>query len=55
MVLIQLGGEGLNVTASNPENRASTLHVTVNGTVSTIDLPGGDKAGSSILQVVRAR
>ena len=55
IVLIHPEGEGLSVTASNPENRPWTLHVTVNGTVCTIDLPGGDQAGSSITQFVPVR
>jgi len=52
MVLIQSGADGLRVTASNPENRAVTLNVTIKGRTCRIDLPGGDQAGSSITQIV---
>jgi chondroitin AC lyase len=52
MVLIQSFGDGLHLTASNPENTALTLHVKINGMVFMIDLPSGDRAGSSITQVV---
>lgn len=55
MVLIQSSEDGLHVTASNPENRALTLHVTIKGTTFTIDLPAGDLAGSSSAQIVAIR
>ncbi len=52
MVSIQPQNGGFNATASNPENQAMTLKVTMQGTICTIDLPGGDAAGSSVMQRV---
>lgn len=41
------------LTASNPRNEALMLTVTVNGRQSTINLPGGSMAGSSVTNEVR--
>ena len=47
LLLVRRGAIGWKVTASNPENQAITLHVIVNGKQATIELPGGNYAGSS--------
>ncbi len=48
LLLVRQVGNGLKVTASNPENLPLTLHVTVKGKSTTIELPGGNLAGSSV-------
>ena len=48
LLLVRQVGGGWKVTASNPENQALTLHVTVKGKSAAIELPGGNLAGSSV-------
>jgi chondroitin AC lyase len=48
LLLVRQVGRGWKVTASNPENQALTLHVTVKGKSAAIELPGGNLAGSSV-------
>ncbi len=53
LLLVRKTAAGWKVTASNPENEALTLHVTVKGKQATIELPGGNFAGSSVSVDVR--
>ena len=53
LLLVRQVGSGWKVTASNPENEPLTLHVAVKGKTATIELPGGNFAGSSVLVDVR--
>ncbi len=53
LLLVRQVAEGWKVTASNPENLALTLHVTVKGKAAAIELPGGNFAGSSVSVEVR--
>jgi len=53
LLLVRKSGEGWKVTASNPENMPLTLHVKVKGRETTIELPGGNLAGSSVSAEVR--
>ena len=53
LLLVRQVAEGWRVTASNPENQPLTLHVMVKGMQGTIELPGGNFAGSSVLVDVR--
>jgi chondroitin AC lyase len=53
LLLVRQVGGGWKVTASNPENQALTLHVTVKGKSAAIELPGGNLAGSSVSVEVR--
>ncbi len=53
LLLVREVAGGWKVTASNPENLALLLHVTVKGKPATIELPGGNFAGSSISVAVR--
>jgi chondroitin AC lyase len=48
LLLVRQVESGWRVTASNPENQALTLHVTVKGKQASIELPGGNFAGSSV-------
>jgi chondroitin AC lyase len=48
LLLVRQIAGGWKVTASNPENAALTLNVTVKGKRVTIEVPGGDLAGSSV-------
>jgi chondroitin AC lyase len=53
LLLVRQVEGGWKVTASNPENQALTLHVTVKGKPASIELPGGNFAGSSVSLDVR--
>jgi hypothetical protein len=46
--MVEKTADGLKITASNPENAALTLHVTVKGKGLALELPGGNFAGSSV-------
>ncbi|HEV2486318.1 MAG TPA: polysaccharide lyase family 8 super-sandwich domain-containing protein [Terracidiphilus sp.] len=48
LLLVRRFADGWKVTASNPENQALALHVAVHGKRATIELPGGNDAGSSV-------
>jgi len=48
LLLVRQVGSGWKVTASNPESLPRMLHVTVKGKSSTIELPGGNFAGSGV-------
>jgi chondroitin AC lyase len=47
LLLVRRVAGGWKLTASNPENQPTTLHITVHGKQATIKLPGGNYAGSS--------
>ena len=53
LLLVHPIRRGSKVTASNPESLPLTLHVTVKGKQATIELPGGNDAGSSVTVDVR--
>jgi chondroitin AC lyase len=53
LLLVRQLADGWKLTASNPENRAVTLHVKMNGKRATIELPGGNYAGSSEKAVMK--
>ena len=53
LLLVRQGTGGWKVTASNPESQPLTLHLTVKGKQTTIELPGGNFAGSSVSVDVR--
>ena len=53
LLLVRQVGSDWKVTASNPENQALTLHVSVKGKQVAIELPGGNWAGSSVSVDVR--
>lgn len=48
LLMLRKTGQTWNITASNPENLPLTLHVTIGARHRTIDLPGGNFAGSSV-------
>lgn len=48
LLLVRQTEDGWRVTASYPENLPLPLTVSINGKQVTIDLPGGDLAGSSV-------
>ncbi len=48
LLLVSKTVNGWRITASDPENEPLTLHVTVNGTQATLQLPDGNFAGSSV-------
>ncbi len=48
LLLVKKTDTGWKLTASNPKNQPLTLHVAVKGRHATIDLPGGNFAGSSV-------
>lgn len=47
LLMVRPDDRGWKITASNPDNQALTLHVTVSGKQSAIELPGGNFAGAS--------
>ena len=53
LLLVRQVASGWKVTASNPENVPLTLHVAVKGKKATIELPGGNLAGSSVTTLVK--
>ena len=53
LLLVRQVAGGWKVTASNPENSPLTLHVEVKGKPVSIELPGGNLAGSSVSVDVR--
>ncbi len=53
LLLVRQVEGGWKVTASNPESQPLTLHVKVKGKLATIELPGGNFAGSSVSVDVR--
>jgi chondroitin AC lyase len=48
LLMVKKTDTGWKVTASNPENQPLTLHATVKGKQTVIELPGGNFAGSSV-------
>ena len=48
LLLVKKTDAGWKLTASNPENQPLTLHVSIKGKQTAIELPGGNFAGSSI-------
>ncbi len=48
LLMVRQTDTGLRVTASDPEDLPLTLTVTIDGTPATIELPGGNMAGSSV-------
>jgi chondroitin AC lyase len=53
LLMVKKSDAGWKVTASNPENQPLTLHVTVKGKQTAVELPGGNFAGSSVSVDVR--
>lgn len=52
LLLVHKTDAGLKLTASDPEDLPLTLTITVDEKPYTLDLPGGDMAGSSVSKVV---
>lgn len=48
LLMIRKTADGWKVTASNPENQPLALHIEIDGRRTTLDLPGGNFAGSSV-------
>lgn len=53
LLLVHKTDAGLKLTASDPEDLPLTLTITVDEKPYTLDLPGGDMAGSSVSKVVQ--
>jgi chondroitin AC lyase len=54
LLLIRRIAGGWKISAANPENMPLVLHVKVQNLAVTMDLPGGNFAGSSVTSVVRS-
>jgi chondroitin AC lyase len=53
LLLVRQTAAGWSITASNPQNEPMTLNVAVKGSQVTIQLPGGNLAGSSVTAEVK--
>ncbi len=53
LLIVRRTPAGWTITASNPENQPLALKVTVNGRSASIQLPGGNMAGSSVAVEIR--
>ncbi|HVK02267.1 MAG TPA: polysaccharide lyase beta-sandwich domain-containing protein, partial [Armatimonadaceae bacterium] len=50
LLLLRRDGDKLRVAVSNPANEAATVGVTVGGTRTSVELPGGLDAGKSVVR-----
>jgi chondroitin AC lyase len=48
LLMVSKDGESWKITAANPENLPLVLHVTIGNRLVSVELPGGNLAGSSI-------
>jgi chondroitin AC lyase len=53
LLMVRKSGSGLHLTASDPEDLPLTLTITIDEKPYTLDLPGGNIAGSSVSRVVQ--
>jgi hypothetical protein len=54
LLLVRKTGQGLKVSAANPENLPLALGVEIGAAKATINLPGGNFAGSTVTTNLRA-